>query len=640
MAQVGDPHGVRARASPVKAEEGSEPPYGGENEEEERTLPSLALLYLASVYVAAAVAGGFALVAAGGRPSVEQLAAFAALSALAATAQLFKVDAPSKHSYHTTPAFLLAAVLLLDPSLLVPMGLVILLPEWLRYRHPWHIQAFNIATYLLNMLAAWAVFHIAVGQPGLSVGWQVALATALAALTFALTNHVLVGLVLRLAAGISFRDSRVFAWDSLEMDTTLLFLGAGMAVFWTISPLLLALGVVPLFLLYRALHVPQLQEEAYNDVKTGLLTARRFNERLREEVAKAERSGRPTATVMADLDLLRNVNNNHGHLMGDQALRAAAHAIKRCLRQGDVAGRLGGEEFALLLPETDPDTAFALAERIRGEVEAVAIPLPDGEGPLRVTISLGVATFPDPCTEAKRLLHHADMAVYRSKLAGRNRTSAAIPSLDDARFPEGSYRGTLESLVFALDTRGSGLDDRTLRVTALALALAVDLGIDEGSLEWNDLERASLLHDIGQFAIRSAILYKKTSLSEEEWSEIKKHPDIGWHMLRQIETLAGAAEIVRAHHERFDGSGYPCGLRGDQIPGGARIFAVADAFDAITSDRPYRDARSHMVAVEEIAAGSGSQFDPEVVEALLRVVGCDLPDRAGRLAGAVASTYR
>ena len=135
------------------------------------------------------------------------------------------------------------------------------------------------------------------------------------------------------------------------------------------------------------------------------------------------------------------------------------------------------------------------------------------------------------------------------------------------------------------------------------------------------VERASLLHDVGQFAIRSSILYKTTSLSEEEWAEMRKHPDIGWNMLRQIETLEGAAEIVRAHHEHYDGSGYPCGLRGDEIPRGARIFAVADAFDAITSDRPYRDARSHIVAVEEIMANSGSQFDPQVVESLLRALG-------------------
>jgi len=391
---------------------------------------------------------------------------------------------------------------------------------------------------------------------------------------------------------------------------------------------------VPLFLLYRALHVPQLQEEAYNDVKTGLLTARRFNELLREETAKAERSGRLTAAVMADLDLLRNINNSHGHQAGDLALQAAAQAIKRCLRPGDVAGRLGGEEFGLLLPGTDRDTAFSLAESIREEVERIAIPLPEQEEPLRVTISLGVATFPDPCAEAVRLLHHADMAVYRSKLAGRNRTSVAIPSLDEARFPEGSYRGTLESLVFALDARGSGVDGRTLRVTALALALASDLGIAEGSGEWNDLERASLLHDVGQFAIRSSILYKTTSLSEEEWAEMRKHPDIGWNMLRQIETLEGAAEIVRAHHEHYDGSGYPCGLRGDEIPRGARIFAVADAFDAITSDRPYRDARSHIVAVEEIMANSGSQFDPQVVESLLRVLGYERsPEGAGVASG-------
>jgi putative nucleotidyltransferase with HDIG domain len=227
------------------------------------------------------------------------------------------------------------------------------------------------------------------------------------------------------------------------------------------------------------------------------------------------------------------------------------------------------------------------------------------------------------------------MAVYRSKLAGRNRTSVAIPSLDEARFPEGSYRGTLESLVFALDARGSGVDGRTLRVTALALALASDLGIAEGSADWNDLERASLLHDVGQFAIRSSILYKATALTEEEWTEMRKHPEIGWNMLRQIETLEGAAEIVRAHHEHFDGSGYPRGLSGDAISRGARIFAVADAFDAITSDRPYRDARSHIVAVEEIMANSGTQFDPGVVEALLRVLGYERPVEAP-VAGGVA----
>ena len=595
-------------------------------------LPSRAVWYLASVYAGATGVGGLAVFLSG-RPSAEGFAAFAALSALAAAAQLFKVEAPNRHSYHTTPAFLFAAALLLEPSLLVSLTLLILLPEWLRYRYPWYIQTFNIGTYLVNAVTASAVFHALAGQSGLSVAWDVALATALAAVAFTITNHAMVGMVLWLARGIPVRESQVLAWDSLEMDTTLLFLGAGMAVFWTLSPLLLALGVVPLFLLYRALHVPQLQDEAYNDVKTGLLTARRFNELLREETAKAQRNGRQTAAVMADLDLLRNVNNSHGHEAGDLALQAAAAAIKRCLRPGDVAGRLGGEEFALLLPGTDRDTASALAERVRREVERVAIPLPEQDEPLRVTISLGVSAFPDPCPDAARLLHHADLAVYRSKLAGRNRTSVAIPSLDDARFPEGSYRGTLESLVFALDTRASGVDGRTLRVTALALALASDLGIAEGSQEWNDLERASLLHDVGQFAIRSAVLYKTTSLSEEEWAEMRKHPEIGWNMLRQTETLAGAAEIVRAHHEHYDGSGYPRGLRGDEVPRGARIFAVADAFDAITSDRPYRDARSHIVAVEEIMANSGTQFDPQVVEALLRVLGYERSPARSRSGG-------
>lgn len=624
-------------ALPERAEEGSKRPIGVQDEEEEtRALPSLATLYLGAVYACAIGVGALAFFAVGGRPSGEDLAAFAALSALAAAAQLFRVDAPSRHSYHTTPAFLLAAVLLLDPSLLVPLGLLILLPEWLRYRYPWYIQTFNIATYLLNILGAWAVFHLVAGGSALMVSWQVALAVALAAMTFSLTNHLMVGLVLRLARGISFRDSQVFGRDSLEPDITLLFLGVGAAVFWTIHPLLLALGVAPLFLFYRALHVPQLQEEAYNDVKTGLLTARRFTELLGEDLTKAERSSRPTAVAMADLDLLRNINNTHGHLVGDRALQAAAQAIKRCLRPGDIAGRLGGEEFALLLPATSPDEAFALAERIREEVQGEAMPLPDEAEPLRVTMSLGVAAFPEPCAEPWKLLHHADMAVYRSKLAGRNRTSAAIPSLDEARFPGGSYRETLESLAFALDARGSGMDGRTPRVTALALALAAEIGIAEGSQEWNDLERASLLHDVGKFAVPSSILYKATSLSQEEWQEMKRHPEIGWSMLRQVESLEGAAEIVRAHHERYDGGGYPRGLRGNEIPRGARIFAVADALDAITSDRPYRDARSHAVAVEEIMANNGSQFDPQVVAALLRVLGYERSGKAPPVADAVA----
>ena len=631
---------MSAPALPKRAEEGSEQPIGVVDDEETPSLPSLARLYLGAVYATAIGVGALAVVVAGGRPSEKDLAAFAVLSALAAAAQVFKVDAPNRHSYHTTPAFLLAATLLVEPSLLVPLGLLILLPEWLRFRYPWHIQTFNIATYLLNMLAAWGVFHLVAGGSDLEVTWRVALAVGLAAVTFSLTNHLMVGLVLRLAGGIPFRESQVLAWESLEPDMTLLFLGAGTAVFWTIHPLLLVLGVAPLFLFYRALHVPQLQEEAYNDVKTGLLTARRFTELLQEELAKAERSGRPTAVVMADLDLLRNINNTHGHLLGDQALQAAARAMKDGLRPGDIAGRLGGEEFALLLPGAGPDEAFALAECIREDLERAAIPLPDEEEPLRVTMSLGVATFPDPCPEPRKLLHHADMAVYRSKLAGRNCTSAAIPSLDEARFPEGSYRSTLESLAFALDARGSGLDGGTPQVTALALALAAEMGIGEGSQEWNDLERACLLHDVGKFAVPSSILYKTTSLNEEEWQEMKQHPNLGWSMLRQVESLEGAAEIVRAHHEHHDGSGYPRGLRGDEIPRGARIFAVADAFDAITSERPYRDARSHAVAVEEITANSGTQFDPEVVAALLQVLGYESPQEAASGAGITAGTNR
>ncbi|HEU4758348.1 MAG TPA: diguanylate cyclase, partial [Dehalococcoidia bacterium] len=291
------------------------------------------------------------------------------------------------------------------------------------------------------------------------------------------------------------------------------------------------------------------------------------------------------------------------------------------LRSDDVVGRFGGEEFLVLLRDTDATAGMRVAERLRAAVESLPVPVTDSREPLRITMSLGVAAFPDPCPEPARLLYHADMAVYRSKLNGRNRVSLASPEADEGEQEAGSFRQTLESLVFALEARGAGFDGQTLRVTALSLSLAREMGIAEGSPEWQDIERGSLLHDVGKIAVPSDVLYKEGPLTAEEWQEVRQHPEIGWAMLRQVETLRGPAEIVRAHHEHYDGSGYPLGLAGEEIPLGARIFAVVDAFDAITSDRPYRAAQSESAALEEICRERGRQFDPAVVDALLKVLG-------------------
>ena len=194
-----------------------------------------------------------------------------------------------------------------------------------------------------------------------------------------------------------------------------------------------------------------------------------------------------------------------------------------------------------------------------------------------------------------------------------------------------TYDATLEALAAALDARDSETGGHSSRVTVYTMDMARELGVTEDSDQWLDIERASLLHDVGKIGVSDAILNKPGPLTSEEWQQMRKHPAIGYEMLKDVKFLATAAEIVYAHHERYDGKGYPTGLGGKGIPLGARIFAVADAFDAMTSNRPYRRALSADKAREEITTNSGTQFDPTVVEAFLRCLGdwmANLGDRA------------
>ncbi len=210
------------------------------------------------------------------------------------------------------------------------------------------------------------------------------------------------------------------------------------------------------------------------------------------------------------------------------------------------------------------------------------------------------------------------VAMLRHKNEQLQKANREILSMS-ARLKE-TYDATLEALAAALDARDSETGGHSSRVTVYTMDMARELGIEERSDNWLDIERASLLHDVGKIGVSDAILNKPGPLTSEEWQQMRKHPAIGYEMLKDVKFLSSAAEIVYAHHERFDGKGYPVGLKGEDVPLGARIFAVADAFDAMTSNRPYRRALSVDKAKEEIVGNSGSQFDPRIVEAFLRCV--------------------
>jgi diguanylate cyclase (GGDEF)-like protein/putative nucleotidyltransferase with HDIG domain len=887
---------------------GAEPRPAPENDEP--TLSRGAKLYLAAVGIATVVAAFVPLSHlsphTGGWPT------FLVIASCAAVAQLFVVRTPRDQSYHTSIVFLIPAALLLPPELVALVGIVQHIPEWLKVRYPWYIQCFNICNYTLNGLAAWGAVWF-VRDFGLAREPEMALAGLAACVVFVATNHVLLATMLHFARGHTLRETGLFSGDSLATDLVLAALGVAFASLWRWNPYLLPTAVAPLLLIHRSLSVPALQEEARVDAKTGLFNARHFAAELREELARANRFDRPMSVIMADLDLLRDINNAYGHLAGDAVLNGIADIFRKQLRPYDVPARFGGEEFAILLPETAPETALEIAERIRRAVAENLFEVETSSEPIRATISLGVAGYPKDGADPNELIHQADLAVYRAKLQGRNRVLgassepllmsndrsarlAAVPeegdyvatssrALPETRASElreaqqqrphtpgrphflalsaplaalvgivaiagivagfagllfgttsdvigliaivvlvgggqalsleleagsisvsavgalagaalfgpraalplaiaivavewsarrddwyyalfnigalslaslaaaavfsvgwidtragelvtagaglvagGAYfvantalislamaleghdrwrsvwierfswllphyvafgavggaialayaaiglyglavfvlplllmrktmaaylghtekstkklrkaaetirsqnvsleqanrllkeRSTaaMESLSATVDARDAYTAGHSRRVQQLALAIGRELGLSQAELDL--LGHAALFHDIGKLAIPDAILLKPASLTADEWGLMQRHADEGARIIDRLGFLNDAVPAIRHHHERFDGTGYPDGLSGEDIPLGARIIHVADALDSMLTTRIYRAARPADEALDELRRGSATQFCPRCVSALERLL--------------------
>jgi diguanylate cyclase (GGDEF)-like protein/putative nucleotidyltransferase with HDIG domain len=856
---------------------------------------------------------------------------FLVLAVCAAVAQLFVVVTPRDQSYHTTIVFFIPAVLLLPPELIALLGIVYGIPEWLKVRYPWYIQGFNIANHTIDGLAAWAAVTL-VRKLELSPDLEFALSGLVAAVVFVSLNHVLLATMLRLARGHTLRSTGLFSVESLSTDLVLAALGVAFAALWSWNPLLLPTAVAPLLLIHRSLSVPALQQEARVDPKTGLFNARHFSGALGEELERSERSGGSFAVVMADLDLLRDINNAYGHLAGDAVLVGIAGAFRSVLRESDVPARFGGEEFAILLPNTRPDEALAIAERIRRAVAEERFEVETSSEPIRATVSIGVASYPEDGGDANELIHQADLAVYRAKLQGRNRVLTAsaepllVPPQRQARLaavpeepaypaeasvladlpgveapdpqvagqrphsppgphflalspalaglvlavsfggiaagalglvfgssadligllavvvfvaggqalaleldgggsisvsavgalagaalfgpkaalpiaiattavewssrrsplyhvlfnigalslaslaaaavfgvggkPEGigtlvtaaaglaaggmyfavntgllsramslegherwypvwrerfswllphyvafgavagaialaysaidlyglaifalplllmrrtmaAYLGhtekstrklraaaetirsqnvsleqanrllrerstaAMESLSATVDARDAYTAGHSRRVQELALAVGRELGLSKPELDL--LGHAALFHDIGKLAIPDAILLKPAGLSGEEWELMQRHAEEGARIIGRLGFLGDAVPAILHHHERWDGTGYPHGLAGEEIPLGARIIHIADALDSMLTNRIYKVARPAADALEELRAGAGSQFCPRTVAALERVLGPAIAEDDPRPLAATAS---
>ncbi len=839
-------------------------------------------------------------------------AAFGLLAAGAALAQMLLVKTPRNQSYHATNVFLVPAVLLLPPELVVLVAVVQHIPAWLKTRPAWYVEFFNICDYVIATLAAWGTAHVILDSGGLVTNSELRFALAGAACSVVLVglNHALLAPMLSLARGHSIRESGIFSFHGLSTEVVLAGLGVVLAAVWKMDPWLIPFAVAPVLLIHRSLSVPQLEAEARVDPKTGLYNARHFGVALNEEIVRAARFDRPLSLIMADLDLLRDINNTYGHLAGDAVLKGIADVFRTHLRHYDVPARFGGEEFSILLPETSAEEAFEIAERIRHTVSERAFDVETSSQPIRATVSIGIATFPRDGHDANELIHQADLAVYRAKLQGRNRVldasseplavppdrKARLVSVPDAgdhlsplppavevippeerRHPRthaadgprflslsrrlatlvgvvsavgigagvlgivygsshdifalialvvlvglgqalaievddggsisvsavGSLAGAalfgpkaalalaattaivewsarrseihrvlfnigalslsslaaaavftsgfsgtagefftaaaglgagvayfavntgllsvaiameghervwrvwqerfawltphwivygfvggvmaiayhaaglyalavfavplllmrktqeaylrhtqrsaqklraaaetiqnqnvsleranrllrerstaaMESLSATVDARDAYTAGHSRRVQQLALAIGRELGLSRTELDL--LGHAALFHDIGKLAVPDAILLKPAVLTDEEWSLMQRHSDEGARIIDRLGFLNDAVPAIRHHHERFDGTGYPEGLKGEEIPLGARIIHVADALDSMLTTRIYRAARPALEAMEELKRAAGTQFCPRCVGALERVL--------------------
>jgi diguanylate cyclase (GGDEF)-like protein len=392
-------------------------------------------------------------------------------------------------------------------------------------------------------------------------------------------------------------------------------------------------------------------DRATFDRLTGVANRQSLLAALFAEVERASRYERPLSVAFVDIDHFKAVNDTYGHAVGDVVLRGVAQEISDNLRASDMIGRYGGEEFMLILTETDVEEGAVLTEKLRTLVQRQRFSI-EGGPDIAVTISIGIAGGSGAKLRMDTLVRDADAAMYSAKSLGRNQTYVFAEPDDDARVPRApisaagraraveigklAREAATAALASVLDPLPHYRGQPSPMIASIVVSLARQLQLPDAEID--RLKVAALLHDVGKVAVPEEILEKPSALTSAEWRTVVQHPRIGQVILEQAAALKEAVPIILHHHERYAGHGYPYGLRANEIPLGARIVAIADAYDAMINDRPYKRAITHEQAVAELRRHAGTQFDPELVELFCDLYADHAPEPDGTVVAMTAAT--
>ncbi|HUK56167.1 MAG TPA: diguanylate cyclase [Nitrospiria bacterium] len=386
---------------------------------------------------------------------------------------------------------------------------------------------------------------------------------------------------------------------------------------------LLTLSVHAAAAIDNARFVIEMEKYASTDGLTGCLNHRELQGHLDQEVGRASRYGKDFSLLMIDVDHFKFINDAHGHPAGDLMLKSLVTVIHGLIRPVDLLARYGGEEFSVVLPETNREAARLVAERIRTAVDQAQFSTPQGQ-PVHLSVSIGIASFPHDANTRSGLINAADQALFTAKGGGRNQcclyneTPVSLIQRDQARLEtllQDPILKSLADLAARIDARTPYFRDHSQKILQLGLKMAEALNLSEQDIR--NLQWASLFHDIGMASVPESILNKWGPLTFEEQEAIRAHPHLAELLFRGSARFESAIPVVLHHHERYDGQGYPNGLRGEEIPFLARVLSVIDAYLALISVRPYQPRMTHEEAVSELRKNAGTQFDPKIVEALI-----------------------